>query len=332
MIHGGLYYGPNTLKTALCVKGKHMMYDLCAHQNIPHRNTKKWIVAQTSRQHEELCKIHQLAQTLGVPTRFIPLSQAYELEPDVFAREAILESSTTGIVDSHALMSYLEASFIAKGGDLVLNTSVQSIESSILGGSGYQINTIFHPTSETASITTETLINSAGLAAVSISNQILPASRQITPFYAKGTYYSYSAPTPRPKILVYPAPTTGAAGLGTHLTMDLAGRIRFGPDVEWVDDPSDLSVSQSRVAAAVAEIRTYLPYIQGEKVTADYCGIRPKLGKGGAVAGGKGDGFSDFIIRKEDGFDGFINLLGIESPGLTSSLAIAERVDDLLYK
>lgn len=331
MIHAGLYYGPGTLKTALCVKGKEMMYSLCAAENIPHRQTKKWILAQSPQQHEELCRIHEFAKTLGVPTSFIPLSRAKMLEPDVLAREAVLESPTTGIVDSHALMSYLEASFISKGGDLVLNTSVESIESPAPGASGYQVHTAFHPTSQPVSITTETLVNSAGLAAVSMSNKILPASRQITPFYAKGSYYSYSAPTPRPKVLVYPAPTPKNAGLGTHLTLDLAGNIRFGPDVEWVDDPTDFSVNQSRLPAVLAEIQTFIPHVQREKVMLDYCGIRPKLGKGGAVARGKGDGFSDFIIREEDGFDGFINLLGIESPGLTSSLAIAEKVDDLLY-
>lgn len=332
MIHAGLYYGSGTLKTALCVKGKQMMYDLCAAENIPHRRTKKWILAQTPQEHEELYRIHEFSKTVGVPTHFISLSQAKALEPDVLAREAVLESPTTGIVDSHALMSYLEASFISKGGDLVFNTSVESIEPPASGSSGYQIHTVFHPSSQPASITTEAVINSAGLAAVPLSNKILPASRHITPFYAKGSYYSYSAPNPRPKVLLYPAPTMKGAGLGTHLTMDLAGSIRFGPDVEWIDDPSDLSVNPSRLPAVLDEIRKYVPHIQPEKVMVDYCGIRPKLGKGGAVARGKGDGFSDFVIREEDGFEGFINLLGIESPGLTSSLAIAERVHDLLYK
>ena len=113
--------------------------------------------------------------------------------------------------------------------------------------------------------------------------------------------------------------------------MDITGAIRFGPDVEWIDDPNDLSVNESRLPAALNEIERYLPGIQREKVMVDYAGIRPKLGKGSAVAKGEGDGFSDFIIRKEEGFEGFVNLLGIESPGLTSSLAIAEMVDGLLY-
>lgn len=114
--------------------------------------------------------------------------------------------------------------------------------------------------------------------------------------------------------------------------MDMTGAIRFGPDVEWVDDPTDLSVNESRLPAALAEIETYMPSIRKEKVQLDYSGIRPKLGKGGAVWKGNGDGFLDFVIRKEEGYEGFINLLGIESPGLTSSLAIAEMADDLLYR
>lgn len=309
-----------------------MLYDLCDANDIPYRKTGKWILAQNAVQHEQLWKTHEITKSIGVPTHFISLSEAKFREPDVRVVESVLESPTTGIVDSHALMSYLEADIQAKGGDVALHTSVTSIVPLRSGSAGYKINTSTSASSESASITTETLINSAGLAAVPLSNQILPTSRQIAPLYAKGSYYSYSAPTPRPRILVYPAPTTGAAGLGTHLTMDLTGAIRFGPDVEWIDDPNDLSVNESRLSAALDEIETYLPGIRRDKVMVDYSGIRPKLGKGSAVARGEGDGFSDFVIRKEEGFEGFVNLLGIESPGLTSSLAIADMAEDLLYR
>ena len=308
------------------------MYDLCEKQNIPYRNTGKWILAQDEQQHEALLKTHKFASSIGVPTHFISLSEAYEREPDVRVSEAVLESPTTGIVDSHTYMSYLESDFQSKGGDLACHTEVTAVEPVSSGAQGYRIDTTSPSSSEISSITTETLINSAGLTAVPLSNSILPPSRHVQPFYAKGSYYAYSAPSPRPKILVYPAPTTGAAGLGTHLTMDMTGAIRFGPDVEWVDDPRDLSVNEARLEPALNEIQAYLPGIQKEKVTLDYAGIRPKLGKGSAVVSGKGDGFSDFVIRKEEGFPGFINLLGIESPGLTSSLAIGEMVHDLLYR
>jgi 2-hydroxyglutarate dehydrogenase len=309
-----------------------MIYDLCEKQNIPYRNTKKWVLAQTSEQYEGLVETHDFAKSIGVPTRFIPLSEAHTREPDVRINYAVLESPSTGIVDSHSYMSYLESDFRSRGGDIACHTSVESVEPIDSGNGGWKIGTKAPSSSEIDSITAEVLINSAGLAAVPLSNTILPRSRHLTPYFAKGSYYSYSAQTPRPKTLIYPAPTTGAAGLGTHLTMDMTGAIRFGPDVEWVDDPRDLSVNESRLPAALDEIAAYLPGIQKEKVQLDYSGMRPKLGKGGAVWKAGGEGFEDFVIRKEEGFEGFVNLLGIESPGLTSSLAIAEMVDELLYK
>lgn len=308
------------------------MYELCEKENIPYRNAKKWILAQDTQQREELQKTHDFARSIDVPVHFIPLSEARAREPDVRAQEAVLESPTTGIVDSHAYMSFLESDFQSRGGDVACHTTVASIEPINSGKGGWKVQAKSHASPDITTITAETLINSAGLAAVHLSNSILPLSRNLKPYYAKGSYYSYSAPSPKPRTLIYPAPTTGAAGLGTHLTIDMTGQIRFGPDVEWVEDPNDLSVNEARLPAALDEIETYLPGIRREKVHLDYSGIRPKLGKGSAVARGKGDDFSDFVIRKEEGFEGFVNLLGIESPGLTSSLAIGDMVHDLLYK
>ncbi|KAL9000392.1 MAG: hypothetical protein Q9169_000909 [Polycauliona sp. 2 TL-2023] len=321
VIHAGIYYGPDSLKTELCLQGKRMMYDLCERQGIPYRNCKKWVLAQDNQQHEQLDKTCNFAKSIGVPVQFISVADARQREPDVYAANAVLESPTTGIIDSHSYMSYLELDFQSRGGDLAFHTRLDAIDTS---SNGYEIHTT-SPSGESASITAETLINSAGLHAVPLSNSILPPERHIKPYYAKGSYYSYSAPHPRPKTLIYPAPTTGAAGLGTHLTMDMTGAIRFGPDVEWVDDPTDLSVNEERLSAALDEIQSYLPNIDRKKVMLDYAGIRPKLGKGSAVASGQGDGFSDFYIKREEGFEGFINLLGIESPGLTSSIGISEK-------
>ena len=330
VIHAGIYYGPTSLKTKLCLQGKQMMYELCEKENIPYRNCKKWVLAQDEQQHEELTTTHDFAKSIGVPTNFISLAEAKEREPDVLAKEAVLESPTSGIVDSQSYMSYLENDFQSRGGDLACNTVLDSVEALDSGNLGWEIRTKSGSSSEITSITAETMINSAGLAAVPLSNSILPSERHLTPYYAKGSYYSYTAPMPKPKTLVYPAPTKGAAGLGTHLTIDMTGAVRFGPDVEWVDDPNDLSVNESRLPAAIEEIKHYMPGIREDKIQLDYAGIRPKLGKGSAVA--TGQGFSDFVIRTEAGFEGFVNLLGIESPGLTSSLAIAAMVDDLLYK
>ncbi|MCJ1305705.1 hypothetical protein MMC08_008521 [Hypocenomyce scalaris] len=329
VIHAGLYYGHDSLKTTLCLKGKEMMYALCAEQNIPHRNTKKWIVAQDQEQWEEIAKIHKFARSISVPTRFVPLQEARDREPDVRATAGILESLSTGIVDSHSLMAYLEGSFQSLGGESAFHSPVTRIETLDNGNGGYRVYTSNQDGSED-SISTETLINSAGLAACAINNMVLPPPRHRTPFYAKGSYFSYAASHPKPTTLIYPAPRPGHGGLGTHLTLDISGRVRFGPDVEWVDDPTDLRPNESRLREAIDEIETYLPGIKREAIGLDYCGIRPKLGKMGAVASGKG--FQDFVIRREEGREGFVNLLGIESPGLTSCLAIAEMAEGLLYR
>lgn len=306
-----------------------MMYDLCAKHHIPYRRTKKWIVAQDQPQWEECVKVHKFANSIGVPTRFVSLQEGKDREPDVRADVGILESETTGIVDSHSLMSYLEGDFQDRGGDCAFHSPVTRIETIDDGKSGYRIFTSNKDGGED-SFTSETLINSAGLYACAINNMILPEYRHKIPYYAKGSYFSYSASHPKPSTLVYPAPSPGHGGLGTHLTIDMAGRVRFGPDVEYVDDPTDLKPNPARLPEAIGEIQKYLPSVQKDAIDLDYCGIRPKLGKQSAVATGKN--FQDFVIRREEGYEGFVNLLGIESPGLTSSLAIGEMVEGLLYR
>ena len=306
------------------------MYNLCVERGIPHRNTKKWIVAQNKEQWDACLKVHEHAQSIGVPTRIVRHEEARRREPDIRAEAGIVESESTGIVDSHSLMVFLQGDFEDKGGICAFQTAVTRIEPFINNGkNGYRIFATSADGSE-ASITTEALINSGGNFACQINNMILPKERYRTPYYAKGSYFSYAASHPRPTTLVYPAPVPGHGGLGTHLTLDLSGRVRFGPDVEWIDDPTDLEPSRVRLQEALLEIKTYLPNVDPDAIDVDYSGIRPKLRKGSSVASGKG--FQDFIIQKEEGFPGFVNLLGIESPGLTSSLAIAEMVEDLLYR
>jgi L-2-hydroxyglutarate oxidase LhgO len=312
------------VKTKLCVAGKTRLYDFCRKRSIPHRNTKKWILAQDELQWEECVKVRRNAQTIGVPTRFVGAEEAKRREPEVQARAGILESPTTGIVDAHSFMTCLLGDFEDRGGDIALRTRVSHIEPLKYGAAGYRIR-IVSPDGSEDEVTAESLVNCAGNYACHISNMILPPERHRKPYYAKGTYFSYAASFPRPSTLLYPAPKPGLGGLGTHLTLDMAGRIRFGPDIEWVDDPNDLKPNAARLQAAIPEIQDYLPGIQPEAINLDFCGIRPKLRSSGKL-------FQDFIIKKEDGFPGFINLLGIESPGLTSSLAIGEMVEDLLYR
>ncbi|APA05524.1 hypothetical protein SS1G_09974 [Sclerotinia sclerotiorum 1980 UF-70] len=333
VIHAGLYYGANSLKTNLCIQGRQMLYALCAKYDIPHKNMGKWIVAQTDQQYEELIKVHNFTKTLeDVPTHFIPLEQAAKQEPYVRARKGILESPTTGIVDSHSYMQFLHGNFTEKGGDAALNSNVIAITPlGDKGSSGWEILVRDKASGEENTFTSETIINSAGLGACDIHNMIVPQEQHLKQYYAKGNYFSYSPSVPMTKHLIYPAPEPGLGGLGTHLTLDIAGRIRFGPDVEWVDDPHDLKVNSSRLPEAIEQIRKFLPDVKVEGIQPDYAGIRPKLGRLSAV--GSGRGFQDFVIRDmgEEGYRGWVDLLGIESPGLTSSLAIAGLVGRVLY-
>ncbi|KAK3075362.1 hypothetical protein LTR53_001367 [Teratosphaeriaceae sp. CCFEE 6253] len=346
VIHAGLYYGADSLKTKLCLEGKRLLYEYCETNRVSHMNCGKWIVAQDETQMEELRKVHEFATSIDVPIRFLSREEAKRREPDVRAEAGVLESPSTGIVDSHGYMQSLHGQFEESGGTTALASPVSKIQAPSVGNADWRIWTA-SPASDSqqspnttprdvedddTSITAATLINSAGLYACDIANMILPPERHRTPFYAKGTYFSYAKSSPKPHTLIYPAPVPGHGGLGTHLTLDMAGRVRFGPDVQWVDSPTDLAptATPERFAAAVAEIRSYLPGVDVDAIALDYAGIRPKLGQLGAVASGKG--FQDFYIEWEEGYRGFVNLLGIESPGLTASLAIAEEVHRMLYR
>ncbi|KAI2611959.1 FAD dependent oxidoreductase [Hypoxylon sp. NC1633] len=344
VIHAGLYYGPDSLKTQLCIEGRKALYAFCADRGVAHRRTGKWVVAQDPAQREILEKIHAHCRSIGVPTRWVSESEAKEKEPYVAARGGVLESPETGIVDSHGLMAALHGLFEEEGGVTALNSEVVGIEpltglseggSSVPGSGGWALTVRDASTGEKSRIESDTLINAAGLGAADVHNMIVgeASDRSAKLHYAKGNYFSYtptSSPAIRVSRLVYPVTAPGAAGLGTHLTLDLAGRMRFGPDVEWVTSPSDLQVSAARLPAALAEIRKYLPGIEHDALAPDYAGLRPKLQPAGAVGVG-GAGFVDFYIRLEEGYEGWVNLLGIESPGLTSCLAIGGLVRDMLY-
>ncbi|KAH6607461.1 fad dependent oxidoreductase [Trichoderma cornu-damae] len=337
VVHAGIYYGGSSLKARLCIRGKHLLYALCEEHGVAHRRTGKWLVAQTSAQREALDRVYALCRDeIGVPVTWLTQKEVGERGEGVRAEAGALESPTTGIVDSHGLMLCLRGLFEEAGGVVALNSPVRDIRplspggASPPGSAGWEIDVSDGPDGAISTVTAETLVNAAGLGSVSIHNMIVPPSRHKQLFYAKGNYFSYSAARPKISRLIYPAPEPGAGGLGTHLTLDMAGRIRFGPDVEWVDDPDNLAVNASRLDQAVAEIKKYLPGVDAGALVADYAGIRPKLApKGAALATDKS--FEDFVVRKEDGYQGWVNLLGIESPGLTSSLAIAERVDQLFY-
>ncbi|KAI0449182.1 FAD dependent oxidoreductase [Xylaria acuta] len=336
VIHAGLYYGAGTLKARLCISGREKLYAFCASRGVGHAKTGKWIVANDEAEREALERLHAVCRdAIQVPTRWVGEREAREAEPSVRAVAGVLESPTTGIVDSHGLMVALQGEFEDAGGVVAVNSTVADVEplsssgTAEPGSGGWRLSIRDTGTGETSTIETETVVNSAGLGAADIHNMIVPPERQTRQYYAKGNYFSYGAGSPRVRRLVYPVTLPGAGGLGTHLTLDLAGRIRFGPDVEWVDDPSDLAVNTARFSDMLATVRRYLPDVDEGALSPDYSGIRPKLGKAGAVGAGKG--FFDFHIEMEDGYAGWVNMLGMESPGLTSSIAIGDYVRDLFY-
>ncbi|KAH8660420.1 NAD dehydrogenase [Xylariales sp. PMI_506] len=331
VVHAGLYYGTDSLKSRLCIEGKQRLYEICEKRGIPYRKTSKWIVAQDTTEMEVLEGIGKVASSLEVPTAFLSKKEIQDREPEIQALAGVLESPTTGIVDSHSLMAYLEGEYLESGGEQVLNTEVTMVEAIRGGDGGFYVHTTSgDDQSQSTVIGAEVVVNSAGLEAVKVSNMILPPDRQRQAYFAKGSYFSYASSFPKPGVLIYPAPAPSSGGLGTHLTLDLAGRIRFGPDIEWVEDPTDLSVSKARLDEAIVAIQRYLPHVDPTALDLDYCGIRPKLAKPQSGDTGKGN-ITDFYIKKEEGFEGFINLLGIESPGLTASLAIGNMVRRMVH-
>lgn len=289
-------------------------------------------MAQNVQQYEELVKLHLFSRSVeGVPTEFVSRERAEHEEPRLNAKAGVLESSSTGIIDSHAYMQYLLGDFQENDGDVALHTAVTNIEA--LGGKkgsrGWSITTHDMNSGEASKVGSEMIVNSAGLSACEINNMILPPDHHRQQFYAKGNYFSCTQSNSYCSRLIYPAPEPGSGGLGTHLTLDLAGRMRFGPDVEWIESPLDIDVNASRLPQVIDQVKRFFPSLDAKTLVADYAGIRPKLRNDAAVGSDKK--FVDFYIKKEPGFDGFVNLLGIESPGLTSSLAIAERVEELLW-
>lgn len=316
VIHAGIYYPPGSAKARLSVVGKAMLYDFCAAHGVPHRRCGKLIVAVDGAQAGRLDEIGDRARACGVGDLVrLGAADAARLEPDVACAAALL-SPSTGIIDSHAYMQALLGEAEAHGALLACNTRVAAIRPT---GGGWSIGIAGD---DGPAATARTIVNSTGLAASAVATQIegFPARHRPVTRFAKGCYFSYGGRT-RFSHLIYPLPEPG--GLGTHLTLDMAGRARFGPDVEWVDE-LDYSVDPDRRPGFAAAIRRYWPGVEEDRLQPDYAGIRPKLSKPGEPA-------ADFCISgpPDHGVAGIINLFGIESPGLTASLAIADAVRDL---
>ncbi len=320
VIHAGIYYPQGSLKARLCVQGKQMLYDYCAERGIAHQRCGKLIVATSDAQAAELPGIIAKAAANGVNDLvLLTREQAQAMEPHL-ACVAAVYSPSTGIVDSHALMLSLQGDLENAGGVVVLNSALTHASCAPTA-----INLIANDGTE---LQARTVVNAAGLLAPALAARFAGLKASFVPpaFYAKGNYFTLSGRSPFSR-LIYPVPEPAShlAGLGVHLTIDLGGQAKFGPDVQWVDSPDDLLVDAARGDAFYAEVRKYWPGLADGALAPGYAGIRPKIQPPGAAA-------SDFVIQgpAEHGVAGLVNLFGIESPGLTSSLAIAAYVAGLL--
>lgn len=319
VIHAGIYYPRDSLKTRLCIEGKERLYAWCRAHDVPHANTGKLILA-TSREDE--VRLHELARharEVGAgDLRMMSAEEVTKAEPELHCSLA-LHSPTSGVVDVHALMESLVRELHESDGSTVYQTTPQRIERL---ADGWLIRTIDTMGRE-AELQTARIVNAAGLSAIEVARRSgLPDSGIPWRLYpCKGSYFSLgSNAPPTHHSLIYPLPTGG--GLGVHITADLSGARRAGPDAEFVDT-FDYSVDESRVERFAAALARYLPAIRPAHLTPDFSGIRPKLV-------GREGGFADFVVATPTSQPGVVHLIGIESPGLTAALAIGARVSEIL--
>ncbi len=324
VIHAGIYYPNGSLKAQLCTNGKRLLYEFCSKNNIPFAKTGKFIVAVNKEDSENLNKIYLNALNNGVDDIYYTSQEKlFKSEPNVKASEAIF-SPSTGIIDSHRLMYVLEAKSIANNCDFAYNHQLISIEK-IEGG--YSL--IIKSNDETFQISTELLINAAGLESDLIANYagIDIVKEDLNLSWCKGNYFKIGHKSKFAiNHLIYPVPPKNYSGLGIHVTLDLSGNLRLGPNADYMPCKNkDYSVDENLRDIFFEAAATYIKNINLDDLSPDYSGIRPKLQK-------SGDPHRDWYIKEETerNLPGLINLIGIESPGLTSCLAIAEYCRKLI--
>ncbi|MBD0270334.1 MAG: NAD(P)/FAD-dependent oxidoreductase [Acetobacteraceae bacterium] len=316
VIHAGIYYPAGSLMARACVEGKHMLYEYCRERGVPHANCGKLIVATNEEEAGKLDAIKGRAAANGVPDlRFLTREEALEMEPALSCTAALL-SPSTGIIDSHAYMLSLQGDAENAGAVFAFRAPVTAGR---VGPDGIEIEV---GGAEPMELRCRTLVNSAGLYAPRLARALRGMPEEAVPgaWYAKGNYFNLTGRNPFSR-LIYPVPVPG--GLGTHLTIDLGGQARFGPDVEWVESIA-YDVDPRRSEGFYAAIRRYWPGLPDGALAPGYSGIRPKTVPQGAPA-------QDFAVQGPDrhGIPGLINLFGIESPGLTASLALGRLVSHI---
>jgi L-2-hydroxyglutarate oxidase LhgO len=312
VIHAGLYYPTGSLRARHCVRSRRMLYEFCASHGVPHKKLGKLVVVGRDADVPQLEKIFAQARQNGVEgLRMLDATEAIRMEP-ALACAAAFHSPETGIVDSHRYMLALQGDMEDAGGGLALNTPVERLART---PAGWEVR---FGGGEPGTLTVDAVVNAAGHGAQKLARATegYPAERVPRLVLAKGNYFSYSGRAAFSR-LIYPAPVPG--GLGIHVTLDMAGRMRFGPDVQWIDD-YDFNVDAGRAATFYTAIRTYWPGLPDGTLVPDYAGIRPKLT-------GQGEPAADFMIDgpADHGLARLVHLFGIESPGLTASLSLAEE-------
>jgi L-2-hydroxyglutarate oxidase LhgO len=313
VIHAGIYYPAGSLMARFCVAGRRALYGYCMEHGVPFSNCGKLIVATSEAEDGMLAAIKRRAEANGVEgMRVLPGAEARALEPNLACTSALL-SPTTGIIDSHGFMLALQGDAENAGAVLVFHSPVEAARA-VDGGVEIDVGG-----ADPISLRCRLLVNSAGLHAPALAARIdgMPRDRVPTAYYAKGNYFTLSGRSPFSR-LIYPVPVPG--GLGVHLTIDLGGQARFGPDVQWIDG-IDYTVDPARSESFYAAVRRYWPALKDGALQPGYAGIRPKIVPPGATA-------QDFVVQgpQTHGVPGLINLFGIESPGLTASLALADFV------
>jgi L-2-hydroxyglutarate oxidase LhgO len=313
VLHAGMYYPTGSLRAQFCPRGNRMMYEFCETHGVAHRRCGKLIVATNEAERTRLEAIHAQGTANGVEgLELIGGNAARALEPELNCVAALL-SPSTGILDGHSYMLALQGDLEAHGGAIAFETPVTGIAPT---PRGFRIS--FGGASP-GQFEVDAVVNCAGLSAQKVAATIegYPQDRIPKQVLAKGNYFAFAG---RPAFtrLIYPTPVDG--GLGVHVTLDLAGRMRFGPDVQWIDH-EDYEVDPSRADSFYARIRTYWPGLPDGSLMPDYAGVRPKLS-------GPGEPARDFLIEgpAQHGIDGLVNLFGIESPGLTCSLPMADEI------
>ncbi len=313
VIHAGIYYPSGSRRARYCTRGRRLLYDYCASHGVAHRRCGKLLVATDAAELEQVERLRQQGEANGVEgLEMIGANAARDLEAELSC-VAALHSPESGIIDGHGFMLALRGDLEDAGAMIAFDTPVERLARA---GSGWEVR---FGGADPGILTVDAVVNAAGLRAQALARATegYPVARVPRLVLAKGNYFSYAG---RPAFtrLIYPTPVAG--GLGVHVTVDLAGRMRFGPDVEWID-AENYAVDPKRAAAFYARIRTYWPGLPDDTLFPDYAGVRPKLT-------GPGEPAADFMIEAppQHGLAGLIHLFGIESPGLTSSLALAEDV------